>query len=296
VRILLTGGTGFIGSALARALRQRRDEVVIVSRGATGDVSWDGVPAQVEHADAVVHLAGESIAGGRWTRARMQRIRASRADTTAQIADAIARADRRPRVLVSASAIGIYGMRRDDQVLDEEEPPAGDDLARICVAWEGAADPVRAVGVRVVHPRIGMVLGRGGGALAQLELLFKSFVGGPLGDGQQWVSWVHQKDLVRVLLSAIDQDGLSGPVNVVAPEPVRMNEFAQTLGHALGRPAVLRAPGFALRLALGKGLAELLLTGQRIEPRKLQAMGYRFEFARLDQALADLYGDPEAAR
>jgi uncharacterized protein (TIGR01777 family) len=199
-------------------------------------------------------------------------------------------------VLVSASAVGVYGTRLDDQVLDEDAAPAGDDLARICVAWEAAASPARSAGVRVVHPRIGMVVGRGGGALGQLEGLFKWYIGGPLGSGKQWISWIHLSEMVRVLLLAIDQDALSGPVNVVAPEPVRMNEFAHTLGRALGRPAVLRTPALALRLVLGKGLAELLLTGQRIEPRRLQEMGYRFEFPQLAGALADLYADPGATR
>ena len=172
MRILLTGGTGFIGAAVARALRERRDDVVIVSRGNNGDITWEGVEAEVERADAVVHLAGEPIAAGRWTAGRLERIRASRVDTTARIARAIANGARKPRVLVSASAIGIYGTRLDDELVDESAKPADDELARICVAWEAAAEPARGAGVRVVHPRIGVVLGREGGALSKMTMPF----------------------------------------------------------------------------------------------------------------------------
>ncbi len=296
MRIVLTGGTGFIGSAVARALRERRDDIVIVSRGNNGDVTWEGVEAEVERADAIVHLAGEPIAAGRFAAARIERIRSSRVDTTTLIASAIARAAHKPRVLVSASAIGIYGTRLDDEVLDESAPPAGDQLARICVAWEAAATPAREAGVRVVHPRIGVVLGRGGGVLSKMTVPFKWFVGGPLGGGAQWLSWVHLRDVVRAVLFAIGEEALAGPVNVVAPGPVTMSDFARSLGRALGRPAAMRVPAFALRLALGEGLAQMVLTGQRAAPRKLQQAGFGFQFPELAGALAELYAERRVSR
>jgi uncharacterized protein (TIGR01777 family) len=296
MRIVLTGGTGFIGSAVARALRERRDDIVIVSRGNDGDVTWEGVEGEVERADAIVHLAGEPIAAGRFTAARLERIRSSRVDTTTQIASAIARSAHKPRVLVSASAIGIYGTRLDDEVVDESAPPAGDQLGRICVAWEAAANPAREAGVRVVHPRIGVVLGRGGGVLSKMTVPFKWFVGGPLGSGAQWLSWIHLRDVVRAILFAIGEETLAGPVNVVAPGPVTMSDFARSLGRAIGRPAAMRVPAFALRLALGEGLAQMVLTGQRAAPRKLQQVGFRFQFPELAGALAELFAERRVSR
>lgn len=284
-RILLTGGTGFIGGELARALRDRGDEVVVVSR--RGPLGWDGVEAEVERADRVVHLAGEPIADARWTPERFARIRSSRVDTTARLARAIAAAKVRPRVFVSGSAAGFYGMRRDDVVCDETTPPGDDVLARLCVEWETAAREAETAGVRVVHPRIGIVLGKGG-ALAKMSGPFRWFVGGPVGSGTQWVSWVHVRDVVRALLLFLDRDDLSGPFNLSAPAPVTMNDFARALGRSLGRPSAMRVPALALRVALGEGLAETLLTGQRAVPRRLEAAQFVFDFARLDDALRDL--------
>jgi uncharacterized protein (TIGR01777 family) len=292
VRILLTGGTGFLGSLLRKALEERGDDVRVVSRrpsaGAPGLVGWEGVEDAVTRADAVVHLAGEPLAEGRWTPERWERIRSSRVDTGARLARAIAAASTRPRVFVSASAVGIYGARRDDLLCDESTPPGDDEVARLCVAWEAAADPARAAGVRVVHPRIGIVLGRGGGALARMATAFRWFVGGPVGDGTQWVSWVHTRDLVRALLFLLDRDALSGAYDVVAPEPVTMNDLARALGRALGRPSAMRVPPFAVRALFGAGLATTLLTGQRVAPRRLLEAGFAFDFPRIDGALADL--------
>jgi uncharacterized protein len=292
VRILLTGGTGFIGQAVTAALEARGDSVVIVSRRArtgpgTRMVGWDAIEEEVERSDAVVHLAGEPVAEARWTPERLERIRSSRVDTTLRIARAIASATRRPRVLVSASAVGIYGMRRDDRVCDEQTPAGDDVLAHLAVAWEAAADPARTAGVRVAHPRIGVVLGKGG-ALAKMIVPYRWYAGGPVGDGTQWVSWIHVKDVVRALLFLVDREELSGPVNVVGPAPATMNDLARALGHMLGRPSSLRVPAFALRLAFGNGVAELLLTGQRTMPRRLAEAGFTFEFPALDRALADL--------
>jgi hypothetical protein len=290
MRVLLTGGTGFIGRSLIAALAARQDEVIVVSRQArpvegTRAVGWEAVEAEVDGADAVVHLAGEPVAEKRWTAARLEAIRKSRVDTTARLAKAITSARRKPRVFVSGSAVGIYGTRKDDAVLDEASPPAPDVLAQITVAWEAAADPARTL-TRVVHPRTGVVLERGGGALAKMLPPFEMFVGGPLGSGKQWLSWIHLRDEVRALLFAIDHEVIVGAFNVTAPEPVDMDHFAKALGHALHRPSAMRVPAAALQLALGKGLAEVLLTGQRAVPRNLLAAGFVFEFPRIDEALA----------
>lgn len=288
-RVLITGGTGFVGRVLVDALRKRGDEPIVVSRRAEPPaVGWDAIERDMDRADAVVHLAGEAIAEGRWTAKRLEDIRSSRVESTERIARAIGGASHKPRVFVSGSAVGIYGMRDDDKELDESDPPAEDVLARIVAAWEAAAEAARSAGVRVVHPRTGVVLGRGGGALPRMARPFKWFVGGPIGSGRQWVSWVHVRDVVRALLFAIDREALVGPVNVVAPTPVTMEALARCIARTLHRPAWMRAPAFALRLALGEGLAQMLLTGQRVLPRKLLDAGFVFDFPGIEEACADL--------
>jgi hypothetical protein len=276
---------------VAAALRDRGDEVVVVSRrpsvdAAGASVGWDAVEREVERVDAVVHLAGEPVADARWTPERLERIRSSRVDTTARLARAIAAASQRPRVFVSASAIGIYGMRRDDVLCDEQTSPGDDVLARVCVAWEAAAEPAKAAGVRVAHPRIGVVLGPGG-ALAKMVKAFRWYVGGPVGDGKQWMSWIHVDDAVRALLLLVDTEALSGAVNLVAPAPATMNDMASAIGRTLGRPSSMRVPAFALKLALGEGLAELLLTGQRVASRRLEGAHFAFAFPSLHEDLED---------
>jgi hypothetical protein len=288
-RVLITGGTGFIGRVLVDALRSRGDEPIVVSRRPEPPaVGWDAIEPEMERADAVVHLAGEPIAEGRWTAKRLEDIRSSRVESTERVAAAIGRASHKPRVFVSGSAVGIYGMREDDKELDERDPPAEDVLARIVTAWEAAAEAARSAGVRVVHPRTGVVLGGGGGALPKMAGPFMWFVGGPLGSGRQWVSWVHVRDVVRALLFAMDREAMVGPVNVVAPAPVTMEALARCIARTLHRPAGMRVPAFALRLALGEGLAEMLLTGQRVLPRKLLDSGFVFDFPGVDAACADL--------
>ncbi len=297
---MLTGGTGFIGRTLVPALLERGDELSMVTRDparARRDVpaavaleSWgarDAWRARVHACDAVVHLAGEGVADQRWTPERLEHIRSSRVETTTAIAEAVSCAPTKP-VLVSTSAVGIYGMRHDDDVLDEQAAHGSDTLATICVDWEASTEPARRAGGRVAIARLGIVLGKCGGALAKMMPAFKAFTGGPLGDGLQWLSWVHIDDVVRGLLFAIDSAELDRPFNLTAPKPVRMNDFAHALGHALHRPAVLRVPPLALRLALGEGRADMLLSGQRAVPARLERAGFTFEYQTIDTAMESI--------
>jgi len=308
VRIIVSGGTGFVGRALAHALVRRGDEAVILTRGEAGDLAhrcgrcpggqvtfttW--TPEEpgpwmksVDGVDAVIHLAGASIADERWTERRKALLRSSRVRSTELLARAIAEAEHKPKVFVSASAVGIYGMRTGDAIVTEETAPGDDFLAQLARDWEAAAAGARAAGVRVVHPRIGLVLGRGGGIFGKLSPLFKAYVGGPLGDGKQYVPWVHLRDVVGAIEAMVDRPDLEGAYNVVAPEPVTMNELAESLGDALHRPALFRVPAFAVKLAMGAEAAEAVLTGQRALPRRLTEARFAFVFADLRSALEDL--------
>jgi uncharacterized protein (TIGR01777 family) len=303
VRIVVTGGTGFIGHVLVAALVSRGDDVCVITRDParvrTGDRS-SGAPAaaeawsareawskRVQESDAVVHLAGEGVADGRWTPERLERIRSSRVDTTAALADVIAGAPKKP-VWVSGSAVGIYGMRKDDAVLDEQAPAGDDVLARVCIAWEEATLPARRAGARVATARTGIVLGRSGGVLAKMLPAFKAFAGGPIGDGSQWLSWIHIEDAVRGILFALDTPGFDGSFDLTAPKPVTMNQLARELARALHRPCMMRVPEMALRIALGDGLAETVLTGQRAVPARLERAGFAFRFEGVEEALADI--------
>ena len=311
MRVIISGGTGFIGRSLVMALTERGDDVVVLSRGSqearrcglgprpacfrgSGKVElvpwtpekqgdWSRV---VEGADAVVHLAGAGVFDEAWTPERRDVLRSSRIRSTELLAQAIARAERKPRVFVSGSAAGYYGTAAGDRVLTEADPPGDDFLARLCRDWEAAADPARESGVRVCHPRTGLVLGRHGGMLAKLIPAFRAFVGGPVGTGAQYMGWVHIVDAVRALEHAMDTE-LVGPFNVTAPEPVTMETFARFLGEALGRPSLFRVPSFAVKLAFGDR-AEAVLTGQRAVPRRLMDAGFAFVFPELVSALADI--------
>lgn len=316
MRVVVTGGTGFIGRALVTSLAERGDDVVILTRGAAVAsapgprrhccrgagkvelVQW--TPEQegqweraIDGAHAVVNLAGAGIMDARWTPGRMDQLRSSRVRSTELVAQAIARAAHKPRVLVSGSAVGYYGTATAERVLDDGAPPGDDFLARLTRDWEAAARAASEAGVRVCHPRIGIVLGVGGGMLGRLVPVFKAFMGGPVGDGKQYVAWIHLADVVRALELALETDGLSGGFNVTAPEPVTMNAFARALGAALRRPSSLRVPGFAVRLALGAA-SEVILTGQRAVPRRLVEAGFAFVFPELSSALADLVGEHAA--
>lgn len=301
-RVVVTGGTGFVGRALVERLVDRGDDVVVLGRragdpraprGATS-VAWtpdaDGPWGDVvDGAAAVVHLAGDPVMGGRWTPEKKRLILASRVDSTRALVAAMRRASARPPVLVCASAVGYYGPRSPDEAVDESAPPGNDFLSGVCRAWEAAAIEAQALGVRVVRARIGVVLGRGGGPLAEMLPAFRRFVGGPLGSGEQVLPWVHLADVVGLLLLALDDAALSGALNVTSPNPASMRAFAAELGRALRRPSALRVPSFVLRAALGEA-AQVVLTGQRVVPRRALDAGYAFRFAELRAALAEATG------
>jgi uncharacterized protein len=297
MKVLVTGATGLIGSALAAVLRKQGQEVVSLTRSEarrTGEFRWDPEqgyvdPAALHGIDAVVHLAGETVAG-RWTEKKKQRILDSREKGTRLVSNAIAALDRPPGVLVCASGISVYD-DRGDETLTEDSPDGAGFLADVVRAWEGAADPARAAGIRVVHTRFGIVQSARGGALKTQLPLFKLGLGGPVGGGRQYVSWVALDDVVGAIAFALSHDGLSGPVNVTAPAPVTQGEYARTLGRVLRRPAVLPAPAFAVRAILGE-FANEVLESRRVVPKKLMDGDYAFRHRTLEPALRHLLARP----
>ena len=289
--VAITGASGMIGAALARALAAGGLRVLRIGRrpGAGSDLLWDPAAGRIDAAslegvDAVVHLAGESIASGRWTRERKLRIRESRTQGTTLLARALAALDRKPQVLVSVSAVGIYGDRGDELLTDTSAPGTGflPDVAR---AWEASADPAREAGIRVAHPRFAAVLSRSGGVLGRLLLPFRLGLGGPIGRGAQWMPLVSLDDAIGAIRHLIDSPGLSGPFNVSLPTPVTNREFSAALGRALHRPAILPVPPAALRLAYGALADELLIASAKVVPLGLEAAGYRFQHPDIDSAL-----------
>ncbi len=295
-RTLVTGASGFLGTALTRRLQRDGHDVIPLNRRprTPGDPSWDPSAGRLDPAvfagvGAVVHLAGESIAGGPWTRARKRRIRESRVDGTTLLARTMAGLARPPEVLVSISAVGIYG-DRGDAVLDEGSPAGSGFLAEVGAAWESATLPAAQAGIRVVLPRLGIVLDPDGGMLRKLLPVFRLGLGARLGSGRQWMSWVTRADLLAALALLIDSPALSGPVNVVAPEPVTNNRFTAALAAAVRRPAFLRAPAPILRLVLGQLADELLLGSQRCAPGRLVQAGFQFAHPEIGGALAALVG------
>jgi uncharacterized protein (TIGR01777 family) len=290
MRIAITGASGLIGSALAAFLRARGDDVAAIERKGDGPLVW-ATPAEVPDLsgfDAIVHLAGEPVASGRWSEEKRRRIRASRVERTAALAEALARMDA-PPALISASAVGYYGAT-GDAVLTEGSPAGDDFLAEVCVAWEAACKPAVDAGVRVAHPRFGIVLHPSGGALAKMLPVFKMGFGGRLGSGSQYMAWIGLHDTVRALAFLIDGDQ-RGVFNITAPEPATNAAFTKALGKALGRPTVLPAPAFAIKLAFGKQMAsQTVLSGQRARPARLLEAGFVFEQADLGQALSAMLG------
>lgn len=297
--VLVTGGTGFIGQALIGALLAEGRRVSVLTRDAAAarrtlppavEVVDDLAP--LEDVDAVVNLAGENLGSGRWTAARKQRFVDSRVGTTRRLVEWMRTLARKPSVLVSGSAIGWYGPRGDAS-LDERSPPGDDFSARLCQQWEDEAMTAEALGVRVCRLRIGVVLGadggRPGGALRQMLPPFRLGLGGPMGDGRQWMSWIHRDDLVALIRWLIDTAKAEGSWNGTAPIPVTNADFAAALGRALHRPARLPMPGFALKLIVGE-MAEILLRGQRVLPQRALEAGFTFRYETVDAALAEVLG------
>ena len=298
MKVLVTGSTGLVGNALLSDLRRAghivcrlvRPETRVETQGAPEgfDVKWNPETGELGGAavgaDAVVNLAGASIANGRWTAERKKLLQTSRVDSTAALVKAMAKMAARPRVLISASAIGYYG-NRGDEILTEESEPSDDFLGALAKDWEAEARRAEVLGIRVVPARFGVILAKGGGALPKMALPFRFGVGGRVGSGRQWMSWITLQDAVGVLRFALENGVVRGPVNVVAPEPVRNAEFTEVLAKALHRPALFPAPAFALRLMLGEMADALLLSSQRVVPEQLRHLDYRFVHADLMGAL-----------
>jgi uncharacterized protein (TIGR01777 family) len=297
MRAAITGASGLVGSALVPFLRTDGHDVLrLVRRPPRGgdEARWDPEAGEVDRAalegvDAVVHLSGENLAGGRWTEARKVRLRSSRVGSTRLLAETLAGLNRRPSVLVSFSAVGYYGSR-GDAWLTEKDPPADGFLAALTADWEKAAEPATKAGIRVVHPRAGVVLSPAGGALGKMLLPFRAGLGGVVGPGTQYMSWIALDDLLGAIRHVIDRADVAGPVNAVTPSPVTNAEFTKTLGRVLGRPTLARVSSFALRLALGEMADATLLASTRVRPDRLLATGYRFRFPELERALRHVLG------
>ncbi len=295
MNILITGGKGFIGRALSRELGSSGHNVVITTRHRTSsedELTWNPPelipPGTVSKFDAVVNLAGEPVAPGRWTGERKKRILSSRIDTTRALVQSMQHADLKPGVLVSASAVGYYGPHNNDEYVTEETPPASGFLADVCVKWEAEAFRAQALNVRVVTVRIGGVLEADGGALPKMIIPFKFFMGGPTGSGRQWFSWIHRDDVAGIIRYALENESVSGPVNATAPAPVTNRDFSFALGKALNRPSFFTVPGFMIRLIFGE-MGDMLLTGQRVLPEKAVKAGYQFKYTDLDDALKAIF-------
>lgn len=301
MKVFVAGGSGLVGGRLVAALKQRGDTVVVLSRKAAsardklGDVTIvEGDPMQpgawqdaIADCTAVVNLVGEGIFNRRWNDEFKKLIRASRVDSTRNIVAALGKPGCQAKTLVNASAIGYYGPRGDEEI-NEKGPPGNDFLAQACVEWEQAAQAAEAHGVRVVPLRIGVVLAKEGGALAQMLMPFKLGVGGKIGSGQQWMSWIHIDDLAGLIMLALDNAGATGPLNGTAAKPVTNYDFTKALGRALGRPTILPTPVFGLKLLLGE-VADVIATGQRVIPKRALDLGYSFQYPDIDSALGQLF-------
>ncbi len=303
MKVVISGGTGFLGRPLAERLAADGHRVTVLTRGrgqlpperpGIEHVQWDPEGQAddgarvVDGADAIVNLAGESIAARRWTDAQKTRIRESRLKSTRTLVALIQASANRPSVFLSGSAVGYYGSR-GDEVLDEKSAPGHDFLAELSVEWEAEAQKASAF-TRVVIVRTGIVLDRDGGALRQMLLPFKAFVGGPVGPGTQYMSWIHRRDWVDLAREAIVTNSFSGPLNLTAPEPVTNREFSRALGRALGRPSWLPAPGFALKIVLGEMADALLLSSQRVLPARAGELGFRFNYPTVKDAFQEIFG------
>lgn len=316
MRVLITGGAGFIGSALSHELSSSGHNVLITTRRQSVSkeiLTWKPPalipPDTISNIDAVINLAGESIASGRWTAAKKERILSSRINTTRALVESmkkiplnppLLKGDRgrllekggggdfkKPKVLISASAVGYYGPRGDENI-SEDSLSGTDFLAEVCKAWEAEALKAQELGVRVVITRFGTVLESDGGALPKMARPFRFFLGGPIGSGKQWFSWTHREDLIGIIKYVLENKAISGPINVTAPQPVTNKEFSSAIGRALGRPSWLPVPGFVLKIAFGE-LGSVLLTGQRVMPEKISKAGYQFKYPDVDRALRAIF-------
>lgn len=296
MRLVVTGASGFIGSALCAALLEQGHALTLFTRGAPRDANtgtkrwlhwtpgtlrdWD---AALDGVDGLINLAGEPIAEKKWTHTQRRRIEKSRIDATHSLVQACAKVRQKPNFLINASAVGYYGPR-GDEILSEDAPPGDDFLSIVCQQWEEEAQKAEELGMRVVRLRTGIVLGPGGGALAKMAKPFKFFMGGPLGSGKQWMSWIQLEDLLRMFLLAIDNPLARGPINATSPNPVQNKEFSRALGKAIHRPCWMPVPAFALKLALGE-MAQMLLTGQRAVPAAAEKLGFQFRYPHVQEAL-----------
>lgn len=299
MRIIISGSTGLVGSATVHHLEGANHRVRRLVRPDTDlqapkgtQIPWSVKDRrinadQLEGHDAVVHLAGEPIASGKWTEEKKKRLRDSRIDGTTLLSETLAKLVHPPKVLISASAVGYYGDRGDEE-LDENASPGSGFLEDICKDWEAATAPASAAGIRVVHLRVGIVLAKRGGALAQMLPIFKLGFGGKIGSGQQYMSWISLDDMTRIIAHCITDESISGPVNATAPNPVRNATFTKTLGHVLKRPTFMPVPRFALRMRFGEMADALLYASTRAIPAKLESHGYEFHHPTLEKALQDL--------
>ncbi|MBI4429789.1 MAG: TIGR01777 family protein [Ignavibacteriales bacterium] len=304
MKIVITGGSGFLGTALVKRLTDTNHSLVILSRNpqkAKGKLPvnvhvdyWDAMTSgswiqHVDGAEAIINLTGESLGGKRWTKKQKEILLSSRIQSTRGIVEALSNAKTKPKVLINQSAVGFYGDVPAGDVT-ESHPKGNDFLGDVASQWENEARKAEVLGIRVVTPRTGVVLDRKGGALPRLLLPFSMFVGGPLGSGMQWFPWIHLEDEIGALVFALENSKLSGPVNLTAPEPVTMKDFCSALGKAMHRPSWAPVPGFALKILVGEMAGPLLLGGQKVIPKKLQESGYVFKFPRLESALEDIMG------
>ncbi len=298
MKILVTGSTGLVGSALIPVLEAKGHQIVRLVRTAPKnretEIFWDIEKGtlnadELEGIDAAVHLAGENLAEGRWTEEKKRRILESRAKGTRLLSEALAKLKRKPQVLVSASAVGFYG-NRGDELLTEQSSSGSDFVSEVCREWELATQPAAQAGVRVVNLRFGVIFSRESGALKKMLFPFKMGVGGKLGSGQQYMSWITVDDAVGVIEFAIENESLRGPVNAVAPDAVTNKEFTKALGSALSRPTIFPVPKFAARLVFGEMADETLLSSQRVEPQRLKEEGYAFKYPEIKSALKHVLG------
>lgn len=292
-RILLSGASGMLGTALSGSLAAEFETLHLVRRPpkSSTEIEWHpealhafAQTEPLENLTAAIHLSGANLAGRRWTAAYKRELIESRSGSTRALAQTLAELKQPPQGLLVASGAGIYG-NRGDELLDESSAPGTGFLADLCGAWEEAAQPAAVAGIRVVHLRCGVVLTRTGGALAKMLPIFRLGLGGPLGNGRQWMSWIALADLIAAVRLLLRDTALSGPINIVAPEPVTNAEFTRAIGRAVNRPAILPAPAFALRLALGEMADEALLASARVLPKRLLDAGFRFRYPEIDEAL-----------